>query len=61
MIKFYETKRGWKWVVKAANGEVVDRADEPFSSRAKALRAFHTKARILRRVSGLLKMRKPKK
>lgn len=55
MIKFYRIKRGWKWVVRAANGEIVDRADEPFSSRAKAIRAFHTKARILKVVSDRMK------
>lgn len=45
--RFYRTTRGWKWVVKARNGRVIDRADEPFSSKGAAARALKLKARIL--------------
>lgn len=46
-VRYYRTSRGWKWVVRAKNGKVVDRADEPFSSKTAARRAFIKKIDLL--------------
>lgn len=41
-IHFYKSRSGWRWRLKAGNGEIVTAASESFTRRSDARRNFAT-------------------